>query len=172
MFLHGRLPAVRAEQEASARGVVAVDAGGRLIAYAGAVPPDWVRTAAGAELWSIIALLTEAPCPPPMATDCFSVLAAAAAGTATAAHPSRTLAHLWSRVATVLDGDITVLAAGGRLTWMPAHTSQAAVGARVRSDGRLVSSTDWRASRLADAVAKDGAAGTPLSRQLQLLSPR
>eukprot|EP00974_Lingulodinium_polyedra_P030502 2936491-Lingulodinium_polyedra.AAC.1 len=59
-------------------------------------------------------LLAEAPCLPPIVTDWYSVLTAAAAGTATATHPSRPLAHLWSRVVALLDGDITVLATSGR----------------------------------------------------------
>jgi len=54
---------------------------------------------------------------------------------------------------TSLDGDSEQVA-HARLVWMPSHTSAATASRHRRSDGKPVSGTDWRANRLADALAK------------------
>ena len=41
--------------------VVVVDSHGALVAYGAAVPPPWLRTAAAAELWALLLLLSETP---------------------------------------------------------------------------------------------------------------
>eukprot|EP00959_Pyramimonas_sp_CCMP1952_P404714 8481778-Pyramimonas_sp.AAC.1 len=61
------------------------------------------------------------------------------------------LAQVWSRISTVLDGDVAVLVTSGKLTWMPAHGTTAVIGTAPRSDGVAVTAVDWRANRLADA---------------------
>jgi len=56
-------------------------------------------------------------------------------------------------VFTALDSD-SGQDAHSRLVWMPSHTTAATASSHKRSDGRPVSGTDWRANRLADALAK------------------
>ena len=137
--------------------IVVVSAAGDLIAYGSAVPPAWVRTAAAAELWAVTLVLSLAAAPPEIRTDCRSILTAAAAGSARATRPTGALAQLWSRIATLLDDNVYALIETGKLIWMPAHSSQSAIGRAVRSDGHFVTPLDWRANRLADAIAKAAA---------------
>ena len=47
--------------------------------------------------------------------------------------------------------------------WMPAHTSDRSYRGRTKSDGTLVSPTDWRANRLADIVAHRCAASNAVA---------
>ena len=51
------------------------------------------------------------------------------------------------------------------LVWMPAHTTSSAAGTRAKSDGKLLTTAEWRANDLADKLAKKGAASTPLRAQ-------
>ena len=44
---------------------------------------------------------------------------------------------------------------------MPAHTSSSAAGSRAKSNGKLLTTAEWRANDLADKLAKRGAANTP-----------
>eukprot|EP00973_Karenia_brevis_P087762 12173174-Karenia_brevis.AAC.1 len=52
------------------------------------------------------------------------------------------------------------------LVWMPAHGSRSSVGHAIKSDGSMVSSTDWRANRLADALAKAAAGQHVVSKRI------
>ena len=140
--------------------LVAVSGSGDLVAYGNAVPPPWVRTAAAAELWAVLLVLSWATVTPRICTDCRSILTAAASGTAQATAPTGMLARIWSRVAAVVAGDVAELVTSGKLIWMPAHTTPAMVGTARRSDGQFLTALDWRANRLADVVAK-AAAGCP-----------
>ena len=45
---------------------------------------------------------------------------------------------------------------------MPAHASASDAVSRAKSDGKLLSTAEWRANDLADRLAKKGAASTPL----------
>ena len=134
--------------------LVVVSQDGDLVAYGHAVPPAWVRSAAAAELWAVMLVLLANPAPPPIVTDCLSILTTAIGGTASAIAPSRPQAQIWDRIATILGADVSMLVDCSLLTWMPAHRSMAVIGAAMRSDGRPVSAQDWRANRLADALAK------------------
>ena len=109
-------------------------------------------------------VLYACPIPPPIITDCRSILTMAAAGTVSATAPARPQAHIWGRIATALDGDVSVLITTDVLTWMPAHGSVATIGRAVRSDGQQVSALDWRANRLADSLAKGAVGDIPLCR--------
>jgi hypothetical protein len=141
--------------------IVVVSKGGDLVAFGNAVPPSWVRTAAAAELWSILMVLSTNVTPPDIVTDCLSILKAAAMGMASATAPNKTLATVWSLISVAVDGDVTSLVNTGRLKWMPSHGSLATIGSAIKSDGRPLTAIEWRANRLADALAK-AAANEPL----------
>ena len=131
--------------------ILVVSAAGDLVAFGNAVPPPWVRTAAASEVWALMLVLTVAIAPPPILTDCLSLLSAAACGSASVTRPPLPLAHLWSRIAALLDGDVSVLATSALLTWIPAH------GGSASTIGNLVIAIDCRANRLADGLAKAAA---------------
>ncbi|CAK0813206.1 unnamed protein product [Prorocentrum cordatum] len=141
--------------------LVVVSENGDLVAYGCAAPPPWIRTAAAAELWAVMLVLTITLRPPTIRTDCRALLTAVAAGTAQATQPTRMLAQVWSRVSTLVDGDISELVSAGKLTWMPAHGNQTVIGTAMRSDEHVVTAIDWRANRLADVLAKAAAGGPP-----------
>ena len=71
---------------------------------------------------------------------------------------AKPLARIWKTIAYALDGNVTVLATEGLLTWLPAHQTFAGVGVRELSKGHKMSVLDWRANRLVDALAKQAAA--------------
>ena len=60
-------------------------------------------------------------------------------------------------IADALDGSIVQLVLDGTVIWMPAHTAGGAIGTAVKSDGTKVTTAQWRANQLADALAKKGA---------------
>ena len=49
-----------------------------------------------------------------------------------------------------------------RLVWMPAHTTASESETRVKSNGKSLTTTEWRANQLADALAKRGASSSAL----------
>ena len=87
-----------------------------------------------------------------------SLLTTAELGAVRATQAKRQLARVWNEIAECLDGDTGQLTSEGKLVWMPAHQTAAMIGERKVSNGRKLSTVDWRANRLADALAK-GAAG-------------
>ena len=149
--------------------IVVVSEAGDLVAYGSAVPPPWIRTAAAAELWAVMLVLSSTLSPPGIRTDCWSILAAAADGAAKASQATRMLAQVWSRIEVLLDGDLTSLVTSGQLSWMPAHGTVASIGVARRSDGLPITAVDWRANRLADAIAKTAVGHPPLCVQAQRL---
>jgi len=48
-----------------------------------------------------------------------------------------------------------------KLVWMPAHTSATLDHVRVKSNGRSLTTAEWRANQLADTLAKRGALVSP-----------
>ena len=64
------------------------------------------------------------------------------------------------RIASSLDGNLASLIEQGRLVWMPAHQTAAHMARSVKSTGQPVTVVDWRANRLADALAKSAATET------------
>ena len=56
-----------------------------------------------------------------------------------------------------MDGDIVKLVRHNLLVWQPAHQSVQAIGQTHGSDGKKITTVDWRANRLVDALAKQGA---------------
>ena len=137
-------------------GIVVVSKAGDLVAWGNGVPPKWTASVADAETWAVAKVLSLNPAPPAVVTDCMSVLHVARAGKARAGSAAMPLARVWSYVLRPLDGDPSALT-GDRLTWMPAHKSAKGFRKYKRSDGKTVSSVDWRANRLVDVLAKEPA---------------
>lgn len=141
-------------------GVAVLGRGGQLIAYATATPPPWVKTASAAEAWALWLTLKENPFPPHVLTDCMGLVNAAKAGPALATKGSKADARIWKQIDTLTGDGYRGLR--DKLVWMPAHTSASGAVGRVKSDGQLLTTSEWRANDLADRLAKKGAASTPL----------
>jgi len=139
-------------------GIVVATSDGDLLGYGHGAPPHWCSTAAAVETWAIQTILSFCPFPPQMRTDCQSILKIAVEGSAKATHASRQLARLWIRIDAILEQDVACLVHTGVLVWMPAHLSHNMVGEVKLSNGVRLSTVDWRANRLADALAKSVAA--------------
>jgi len=139
---------------------------GDLLATAHGAPPPWVDSAAASEAWAYLNVLQTCPETPAVVTDCEAILTTVAAGRRSACAASRPLARIWKMVFNILDDD-TGQQARSRLIWMPSHTSLATARTRRRSDGKPVSTTDWRANRLVDALAKLGATSNRASADLR-----
>ena len=69
---------------------------------------------------------------------------------------ARPLARVWAAIFSCCE-DALLKELDDMLTWGPAHTSWATLGSRLRSDGRPLTTIDWRANVLADAAAKHAA---------------
>jgi hypothetical protein len=138
-------------------GFVVIDTRGSLIAAGWATPPSWIRTSGAAEAWALLLVLSSVPCPPRIVTDYKGILTEVECGTVRATAARRPLARIWKQISISLDGKIEVLATADRIVWMLAHKSIWDIDGLRRSDGLMVSTLDWRANRLADALAKMGA---------------
>ena len=93
------------------------------------------------------------PHPPRVATDCKGLVDTAARGKSRATSAKHPLARIWNSIAGCLDDNLHQLPQKGLLRWIPAHLTESAVGTTLPC-GRKFSATDWRANRLADALAK------------------
>jgi hypothetical protein len=133
-------------------GLVVTAASGELIACALAIPPRWVKHASGAEAWSLYLALRSTVTSPKVTTDCQALLRIIETGKSAATASDKPMARLWNLAYGVMDSDTEVL--GPDLDWMPAHTSRANHRTMFKSTGDRVTYLDWRANRLADALAK------------------
>jgi hypothetical protein len=133
---------------------------GELVAYATATPPPWVKTAGAAEAWALLLTLKESPALPNIITDCLALLHPARAGPAFAARAKNTDARIWKQITECTGGCYKEML--GALVWMPSHTSNADSSSRTKSNGRSISTAEWRANQLADTLAKKGALVSPL----------
>ena len=140
------------QYRATGFGVVVVSPSGGLVAFGGGNPPAWAKTAAAAEAWALRVICSLEPCLPSIRTDCKNLLTSVAAGAHKASGPSMLLARIWRMIAVHCDGDLRQLV--DPLTWMPAHTSLCNFRSLTTSRGRQLTVIDWRANRLADAIAK------------------
>ena len=157
-------------------GVAVITPEGELLGFGHGSPPAWCNTAAAAEAWALQVVVAACPFPPPMRTDCLSLLHAAQAGMQLATAPNKKLARIWCMISLALDGDLRVLAGTcedssrqGHLVWMPAHQSLAMVGEKHLSSGERLSFVDWRANRLVDALAKSAAEEVRATPSVRLL---
>jgi hypothetical protein len=152
-LIDGKWRAIRC----SGFGLAAVTSDGDLVAYGLGWPPSWCDTAASAEAWDMLTVLSYCPFVPLIRTDCQALLTTALAGNASATHHDRPLARVWSMVAHIVGDDLSSIVNSGKLVWMPAHKSQKAVGVAQLSNGQLLTTIDWRANRLVDGLAKAAA---------------
>jgi hypothetical protein len=132
--------------------IVAKD--GSLLAWGSGIPPHWVDSAAGAETWALYKATQLSPWPPRVVTDCLGLVQTAEQGTFAATASRKQLARTWNMIANNLDGDIATLTRDKLLVWMPAHQSPDAINSAMKSNGVEVTSIEWRANRLVDALAK------------------
>ena len=137
-------------------GIVVTDADNNLVAWGYGTPPHWAMSAADAEAWALCVALRWNLGVPKIITDCKALLSVARAGASRACAADMPLARTWGHIVSVLDGSTENLC-GESLVWMPSHLSSSNFRQAQRSDGRSVSANDWRANRLADALAKVGA---------------
>ena len=125
-----------------------------LIAVAEVALPSKVRTAPAAETAAVALILAMTPSAPYIVTDCLGIIITAEAGAAAATAAGKPNAGAWCRIAHATDGDPRALVRSGRLRWMPSHATAANFSGLRKSDGSPVTFTEWRANRLADAVAR------------------
>ena len=135
-------------------GIAVVATVGDLLAYGMGWPPSWCATASAAEAWTLQIVLEHCPFPPAVRTDCMAVIASAQGGTAAATHHSRPLAKIWKTIAQIVGQDIATLVSNGKLVWVPAHRLITDIGEAKLGNGARFTSTDWRANRLVDKLAK------------------
>ena len=134
--------------------IVVVSKSQGLVGFGGGTPPWWCRTAASAETWALQVALSYDTSDSQLRTDCQSLLTIAESGLMEATAASRPLARVWHMIAHHVDDDIASLVSSQRLVWLPAHQTTGAIMNRWLSNGKRFSVVDWRANRLADAVAK------------------
>jgi len=132
--------------------VVAPD--GSLVACAMGSPPDWITNSVAAEGWALLEALRATPFPPNITTDCLGLIRQLESGLRDATLPIRPLARLWTLIARELDGVVPDNWLHERFNWMPSHLARGAIGSTVKSCGGVVTPVDFRANRLADALAK------------------
>ena len=139
-------------------GIVVYSYEGDLVAWGGGVPPTWTDSASAAEAWALAVVTSLTLHPSEIITDCLGLVHTAERGTAAATSGNKQLARTWAAIAGNLDGDVSCLTRNRRLSWMPAHQAHSAIGHRVKSNGKTLTSLEWRANRLVDAIAKNESA--------------
>ena len=115
-------------------GLIAFDAEGKPQAAAFGVPPPWIRSIHGAELWALFAAIRCAVPGVKIRSDRKAVVDTYLAGRPIATRSGDEHARLWSMVFAVCEG-------GGpeEVVWMPAHTTAADIGRARLSDGSVLS---------------------------------
>ena len=132
---------------------VALDVQGTVVAAAYGVPPSWVDTIQGAELWAVQMVLASIALPEKIYTDCKTVQMGVNASAAWAGCSKRRYARIW----TVLHVGLDHGEEARRVVWMPAHTARSRIGEAKCGDGSVVDEHMWAANQLADLLAKKGA---------------
>ena len=131
---------------------VALDGNDHVLAAAYGVPPRWVDTIHGAELWAVQMALQTGVFVEAVVTDCKSVQLGAGKDSAWMGSSKRRYARIWNVLSGSLEGRGSEL-----VIWMPAHTGKQSVGSTSCSNGSVLTEA-WRcANEMADLLAKDGA---------------
>ena len=147
-------------------GFVAYDNNGVLRAAACGVPPPWIRSIHGAELWALFAAARISLPGVAFRTDRKAILDTFRAGRKEATAASVELAQLWRMVFGAFDdhgspADVVDLA------WMPAHTKPGDIGNVALSNGLLLTTRDRAANDAADFLAKRGAQSHRVPREVR-----
>ena len=138
---------------------VAINEYGEVLAAAYGVPPQWVDSIQGAELWAVHMALQTIDMPSALYTDCQTVQKGVRQGLQWAQGASRRYSRLWSDLHRDLcDGDQAEI-----VHWMPAHTSQEQVGELQCSDGTVLTDTMRCANAMVDHLAKQAAESIAMS---------
>ena len=138
---------------------VALDDEDRVVAAAFGVPPRWVDTIQGAELWAIQMALSSVSFAGAVYTDCKTVQVGIGRGTGWVHNAKRRYARIWAVIHSSLDdGDRCHI-----IKWMPAHTSKASVGSARCSNGKTLTKVMRLANQMADSLAKEAAATVRVS---------
>ena len=101
--------------------VAVVADNGDVTAWGERVPPEWIDSAAAAELWDLYTVLRMSMGVPRAVTDWQGTLSSADRGTGPATKASMHLAKTWSMITAVLEVDISQLTRDRKFVWMPAH---------------------------------------------------
>ena len=126
---------------------------GELVCAAYGVPPKWVDSIQGAELWAVHMALIHVHFPSKLFTDCESVSKGSRQSTEWASSSKRRYARIWSPLALQIEGRSEVI------FWIPAHTPESSIGHRRCSDGSILSEDLWSANQIVDFLAKYAAEG-------------
>ncbi len=132
---------------------VVLDNAGHVVASAHGVPPPWVTTIHGAELWAVQMATSCALPGTAFRTDCLSVVQVYRRGRQVAAAAGCYYARIWNVIFSHLDDCTDV-----DLEWMPAHSKPDDVGKLLLSDGAPLTERDRMANAEADRLAKLAAA--------------
>ena len=138
---------------------VAIDSEGKVLAAAFGVPPRWVDTIQGAELWAVHMALQTVFLPQELFTDCQTIQKGVRHGLDWAQGANRRYSRLW----TALHFDLDEGEQAELVHWMPAHTSVASVGVVRCSDGTLLTDTMRCANAIVDRLAKEAADSVAMS---------
>ena len=125
-----------------------LDDNGTLIAVAYGVPPKWVDTIQGAELWAVSMAVDHVITPSRVWSDCDSIRLGLSRPASWAGSSKRRYARIWSVLKSKTDD------APECVGWMPAHMSESAVGQKRCSTGDYVSHDMWCANQICDHLAK------------------
>ena len=138
---------------------------GDFIAAAYGVPPRWINTIQGAELWAVQMALSHVTFLDKLFTDCDSVRFGCRQPDSWAAAPKRRLARVWMVIKSQLDD------MGEVVHWIPAHTAESSIGSSKCSNGQVVDDEMWHANQLVDEMAKFGAESVrlPLAARTKIL---
>ena len=138
---------------------IAIDSEGKVLAAAFGVPPKWVDTIQGAELWAVHMALQTFLMPQEVFTDCQTIQKGVRRGLEWAQGANRRYSRLW----TALHFDLDEGQQAELVHWMPAHTSEASVGKVRCSDGTLLTDTMRCANAIVDRLAKEAANSIAIS---------
>ena len=132
---------------------------GEYVCSAHGVPPYWIDTIQGAELWAVVMALLNVTFPEGLYTDCDSVRTGANKGPVWAQSAKRRYARAWATLASIIEG------AQDMLHWMPAHSSEASIGSVKCSDGSFVDGLKWYSNQMVDFLAREAAEGVRIPAQ-------
>ena len=133
--------------------LVVRSAEGEIVAAAHGVPPGWVDSIQGAELWAVRMATAHTEFCASYRVDCETVQKGFSRGREWACAGRRRYARIWAPVFASLDGQDEA-----QIVWMPAHTLSSDVGSKVLSDGSLLTHEDRDTNAEADKLAKEAAA--------------